>query len=240
MSFNATPPLPNTQNILNLPQSNLSQLSIQMPLFNMNQFQQSWLPTSTTIQPQTLLQQPHNLLLQSQFDCNKTQTQLINIQNANTLTNSFNTYQQLNRFPSNQFMNPTELSPFNTKNMTSTNLENNYFTNPFNSNGNFKNLGNLLNESFENCSLYDDSFKLSLNNTINNLQSRTNENDDDADDENFFNFNQDINEDVIEDVDEVELKFLKKNKILSKDANDLNSHHQNILKFYEEEEKILN
>lgn len=251
MSFSGItpPPQPSTESLfdMNMPRTNQIHFnSIQVPLLNMSQYQQPWLP-STSIQQSLLIQQQqqqHIQQLQNQIDSNKNQI-LSQMQQSNSLSSSvafyptaINTAHKPDRFSteySNLFPNPSDISILN---MQHSSLGTFSLTNQINNNFNkFNNL--LLNESFENGSLYDDSFKLSLNNTLNNQRTKTIDIEEDED--NYFSFHQqeELNEDEIEDADEIELKFLKKNKKLNLDSQNINSHHRNILKFYEEEEKNI-
>lgn len=112
----------------------------------------------------------------------------------------------------NFFSNPSELSPFNQNSINQNKAYNQ----------------GLLNESFENISLYDDSFHLH-NNTINNIKDKFAN---DLDDENYdrLDEDEDVDEEEIDDV--IEYEFLKNKKLTERNAN-------HILKFYEEEEKSI-
>lgn len=113
---------------------------------------------------------------------------------------------------SNIISNPSELSPFN-----------NYLAEParvINS--------AVLNESFENVSLYDDSFR---NYTVKDLKQNDMD-DEQGDDE--YDGAEDADEEDMDDV--LGYEFMKKTKLSKRNAN---HRHDNMLKFYEEEEKTI-
>lgn len=134
--------------------------------------------------------------------------------NLNPIHFSLMQYQSLNQ---NQLMsynnilsNPSELSPFN-----------NNLANP----SQVFNTG-LLNESFENVSLYDDSFRNYLTKDAKQIEMDDEQGADDEED--------DVDE---EEVDEMlGFDFLKKKNLSKRNAS---QRHDNILKFYEEEEKTI-
>ena len=120
-----------------------------------------------------------------------------------------------------------------------------------------------LNDSFENGSMFDDSFKFNLNNFLANsagnenatadlldeLKEKEEEEEDEEyhDESNEFDFG---DEEDDEEEDELEYEFLKENKHVRLHHNHihhhrrpmnkkLSHHHKNILKLYEEEEKNI-
>lgn len=108
---------------------------------------------------------------------------------------------------SNIISNPSELSPFN---------------------NNLANPSQVINESFENTSLFDDSFR---NYTVRD-QKQNDVDDEQGDDE--YDGAEDADEEDMDDV--LGYEFLKKTKLSKRNAN---HRHDNILKFYEEEEKTI-
>ncbi|CAF0765123.1 unnamed protein product, partial [Brachionus calyciflorus] len=134
----------------------------------------------------------------------------------NTVQQAFNQVQsQLNQ---NQFLGYNNL------------LSNSSELSPFNQNLNNQKQGfNRLNESYENASIFEDSFN--FNNTVNGIKNKiANE----FHDDDYDYVVEDVDEEDIDDV--IEYEYLK-NKKLNKHTS--SQHHENILKFYEEEEKTI-
>jgi hypothetical protein len=160
--------------------------------------------------------------------------------------------------------NPAELSPFNSQQSTNLlglgNTYNNNSNNPtssnlFNSVKSFasEQLYNMnLNESFDNVSIFDESFKLNLNTFLANaagdrndvselIKNEEGEHVNDFDEEDDFEEEDEDEEYMLDEYEFLNTNHQRRQNKLSKKLlnNEMNSHHENILKFYEEEEKNI-
>ncbi len=186
-------------------------------------------------------------------------------------SNSFGNQQQPIKSAnySSYLSNPAELSPFSGNSHQSSNLlglgnnsnsnnnNSNMDSNVFNmgKNNNFANehLYMNLNESFDNVSMFDESFKLNLNTFMANAAAsdRINVNEllmkddeervNDFDEEDEFEEEDDDEEYMLDEYEFLNTNHQRRQNKLNKKLlnNEMNTHHANILKFYEEEEKNI-